>query len=344
MTNLLDLVSEVKKIMYGESYDTTAEGKFNYAIINKTEDGLTYHELWILANAYYDYTNQRFVKQDLTAASFGVQLQAKGTYPGEHELGYDDIQGINFWRNPIRDNDHTFYDNSLYDYTDTLANDWIGAEYDDSSWGSKNGTWREFGLSAGWNNNFMTDSNGGITVGGAGFEVDGNGIFPFIRLSSSRYYDGSNAYYLTGVIENAYHPSAYQSGGTWYNSWDCDSNEYGAYFFGLRIPVDGTTGGKDTANAKFVVMYNDMENASSSSINDMDVTDWEVLLEVSDTSIKGMVSGTLTTLGAGGSGSGTGSVTVDSSMSDSSTNPVQNKIVKAYVDGLIGDANSWLTS
>lgn len=41
----------------------------------------------------------------------------------------------------------------------------------------------------------------------------------------------------------------------------------------------------------------------------------------------------------GGSGSGGGaSVTVDSAMSDSSTNPVQNKVVKAYVDQAVSDA------
>lgn len=333
MTNLLDVVIETKKALFGDNYDTTAEAKFNYAIINKTEDDLTYHELWILANAYYDYTNHRFVKIDLAAASFGIQIQAKGTYPGEHELGYDDIQGINFWRNPIRDNSHTFYDDTLYDYTDTLANNYIGAEYANTSWGDKNGTWREFGISAGWNNNFMTDSNGGMTVGGAGFEIDGNGIMPFIRVTSSRYYDGTNAYYLTGMLDNAYHPSAYQVSGTWYGDWDCDSNDYGAFFFGLRIPVDSTTGGKDTANAKFVVMYNTMEHASSSAINDMAMQDWVTLLESDSTSIKGMVSGTLTTLGASGGGGGT----VDTAMSDSSTNAVQNKVIKGYVDGLIGD-------
>ena len=35
-------------------------------------------------------------------------------------------------------------------------------------------------------------------------------------------------------------------------------------------------------------------------------------------------------------------VTVDSAMSDSSTNPVQNSVIKAYVDGLVGDINTAL--
>lgn len=38
--------------------------------------------------------------------------------------------------------------------------------------------------------------------------------------------------------------------------------------------------------------------------------------------------------------SGGGSdITVDSSMSDTSENPVQNKVVKTYIDGMIGDIN-----
>ena len=35
--------------------------------------------------------------------------------------------------------------------------------------------------------------------------------------------------------------------------------------------------------------------------------------------------------------------TVDTTMSDTSENAVQNKVIKAYVDGLVGDINSVLT-
>ena len=38
-----------------------------------------------------------------------------------------------------------------------------------------------------------------------------------------------------------------------------------------------------------------------------------------------------------------GSGTVDTTMSDTSENAVQNKVIKAYVDGLVGDINSVLT-
>lgn len=43
--------------------------------------------------------------------------------------------------------------------------------------------------------------------------------------------------------------------------------------------------------------------------------------------------------GEGGSG---GSITLDTTMSDTSENAVQNKVIKAYVDGLVGDIESLL--
>ena len=88
---------------------------------------------------------------------------------------------------------------------------------------------------------------------------------------------------------------------------------------------------KDLTQTKFVIMYNDTPE-DSEDIHDMDVSKWHVIVEADMTSFKGMVNGTLTTLGAGGGGG-----TVDTAMSDSSTNAVQNKIIKAYVDGLVGD-------
>ena len=300
MSNLL--VNYLSRI----GLNASQANKFNFAVIDKTVDGIRYIEYWILANAEYDSTHERFVKQDITATSFAIQIQAKGTYPGEAELGYINNTGINIWRCPIwkeneSDPDYVVYmDTDYYDYTDTLANKYIGAEYDNESWGAKNGTWREFGVATGWSNNFMTDSYGGITIGGAGFEIDGNGIFPFTRLTSSKYTDeNDDVYYLLGILDNAYHPDQY-------NDWKCDSNEYGAWFYGLKYPAnnDGT---KSSEDAKFVIMYNDMSSidptASGYTIEDMDVSDWEVILEADSTSIKAMVEGTLTTLGAGGSGS-----------------------------------------
>ena len=36
------------------------------------------------------------------------------------------------------------------------------------------------------------------------------------------------------------------------------------------------------------------------------------------------------------------SITVDASMSNTSTNPVQNKVIKAYIDGLVGNDTAWI--
>ena len=144
-------------------------GKFNYAIITKTEGTITYEELWILSNAYYDYTAERFVKIDDTHTSFGVQIQANGTYPGEAELGYSDNVGINIWRNPKKSD--VYKDTTAYDYTDFDNKNYLGAKR------LSDNKWVEYAISSGWNNSFMIDSYGGMTIGGSGFEIDGNGLF-----------------------------------------------------------------------------------------------------------------------------------------------------------------------
>lgn len=260
------LETAIKQIIYGSSYNTSAEAKFNYAIIKKTLSNVVYEELWILSNAYYDYTNNRFVKIDMDNTSFGIQIQANGTYPGEAELGYGGNTAISIWRNPKAS--EVVKDTTIYNYTDFDENHYIGAKR------RSDNVWVEYGISSGWNNNFMTDSYGGMTIGGAGFEVDGNGLFPYIRVTHSKYTSGTSSYSITGILENAYHPSG--------TSWNCDNNNYGAWFFGLRTPI--VNGAKDTANTDFVVMYNDMDNSSSSDIHNMNMGDWEVIFSAKSSS------------------------------------------------------------
>lgn len=297
---LLNIITEVNKVLYGDDYSESAKEKYNYAIIEKTNGTKTSEDLWILINADYDYKAERFIKLDLKATSFGIQMQAKGTYPGEAELGYDDIQGINVWRNPkwLNDNDEyvVFMDENYYDYSDMKENNYIGAKYNNESWGMHNGEWRHFGIASGWNNNFMTDSYGGITIGGAGFEIDGNGIFPFARLTSSTYIDeNDNQWFLLGLLDNAYHPT---TGG-----WGCDNNSHYSWFIGLRTPQQIIDDNpvyltKDTTQTKFVVMVNDNDQLSNpSDEHQIDIASWKVIFEVGIDSIKGMVNGTLTTLG-----------------------------------------------
>lgn len=258
--NISTLDTAIKQILYG-NYNTTAETKFNYAIIRKTKNNITYEEFWILSNAYYDYTHNRFVKIDMTNTSFGIQIQANGTYPGEEGIDPHNT-GINIWRNP-RSSD-VVKDTTIYDYTDYDTNHYIGAKR------RSDNEWIDFGISSGWNNNLMTDSYGGITVGGNGIEIDGNGLFPFMRLTNSHYTYNNTTYYLNGILHNAYHPSG--------SSWNCDDNTHPAWFIGLRR----------TNNASgFVVMKNDMDSidpsATGYTIHDMDMSDWDVIFDGSVT-------------------------------------------------------------
>ena len=84
-SNIINSDDYVLKSRFG--FDQENADKFNFAIITKTLNGLEYQEMWILSNAYYDYESQHFVKVDPMSTSFGIQIQAKGSYPGEAELG-----------------------------------------------------------------------------------------------------------------------------------------------------------------------------------------------------------------------------------------------------------------
>lgn len=286
---LLDFLDEIKNTAYERmGLNETDSESFNFATISKTVAGIDYIEYWLLINAYYDESIERFVKIDGTSTSFGIQMQAKGTYPGEGNLGYTNNSGINIWRNPRKS--EVYKDTTNYDYSDFDNNNHIGAKK------RSNNEWVEFAIGSGWSNNLMTDSYGGVTIGGAGIEIDGNNIFPYSRLTSSKYNDGTNNYYLLGILENAYHPTTAE--------WDCDNNTKQAWFFGFKYPEK--TGAKDSENGKFIVMYNDMNHidptANGYTIEDMNVNDWHVILEVGKTGTKAIVDGVLTVLGAGGGG------------------------------------------
>lgn len=259
---------------FGLNQDSS--NKFNFAIITKSDKYITYEEFWILSNAYYDYDTKRFVKIDDTHTSFGIQIQANGSYPGEADLGYFDNVGINIWRNPKKSD--VFKDTSSFNYSDFDTKNYIGAKR------LSDNVWVEFGLSSGWSNSFMVDSYGGMTIGGAGFEVDGNGIFPYTRLTSSAYEDSNgNNYYLLGLLDNAYHPTLY--------GWDCDSNETYSWFIGFKTPEISYLK-KNNALTKFVIMYNDTPH-NSDNIHQVDVSKWKTIFEVDINSVKGLINGEL---------------------------------------------------
>lgn len=325
--NLLNVYSKenideilIDKLGFGKSEIS----KFNFAVLDKMIDNIEHIEYWILSNAYYDYDAERFVKIDLNNSSFGIQIQASGVYPGEHELGYNDIMGINIWRNPIRDAEHEYRDTTVYDYTDCDAHKYIGARRLSDS------EWVEFAVASGWLNNLMTDSFGGVTIGGAGFEIDGNGVYPYTRLSSSACYINGDKYYMLGLLDNAYH------GSLW--NWDCDSNEHYSWFYGLISPPLMKSGSevyntKDLSQSKFVIMYNDTPH-DSLDIHDMDTDKWHIIFESSMNSVKGMVNGTLTTLGSGGGG---GADLVQTVTDGDTTHAPSGDAVYDFVTTLIGD-------
>lgn len=370
-TTLLNFLDEIKETAYERlGLNETDSNKFNFATISKTESGIDYIEYWLLINAYYDETTERFIKMDGTATSFGIQMQAKGTYPGEQALGYTNNTGVNVWRNPRKAD--VYKDTTNFDYTDFDNNNHIGAKK------RSNNEWVTFGIGTGWINNLMTDSYGGVTVGGAGIEIDGNNIFPYSRLTSSKYNDGTNNYYLLGILENAYHPTTAE--------WDCDNNTKQAWFFGFKYPEK--TGAKDSENGKFIVMYNDMNHidpsANGYTIEDMNVNDWHVILEVSKNNTKAIVDGVLTVLGSGGGGSyddtdlkekmGYDDIPTGESLQGQITDLDDNKadtvhshtisdlptansitdgdtthiasvdVIYDYIEEIIGDADDWLTS
>lgn len=309
-------------------FNQTAISNFNFACLQKTIDNIEHIEYWVLSNAYYDYDAERFVKINNNNTSFGIQIQASGVYPGEHELGYNDIMGVNIWRNPAKS--AQYRDTTKYDYTDVDAHKYIGALHIESQ------EWREFAISTGWSNNLMTDSFGGVTIGGAGFEIDGNGIFPYTRLSSSVGYVNGTKYYMLGLMDNAYHGDL--------SNWDCDDNKHYSWFMGLLAPPLTKSGSevyltKDLTKCKFVVMYNDTPE-NSGDIHDMDNTRWHIIMESTMTSIKGMVDGTLTTLGAGGGGASIVQTVTDGD----TTHAPSGDAVYDYINSIIGDIDSWLVS
>lgn len=84
---------------------------------------------------------------------------------------------------------------------------------------------------------------------------------------------------------------------------------------------------------------------TADSLNVYNKTEIDTALEGKQNSL---VSGTTIKTINGNSILGEGNIeitggTVDTTMSDTSENAVQNKVIKAYVDGLVGDINSVLT-
>ncbi|WP_245596206.1 hypothetical protein [Paenibacillus taiwanensis] len=206
-----------------ESGDESEQSKYNFVVLTGIRGGVEYTELWILVNAWYDYATQRFKRINVNNFSFGWQLQGGGTYPGEELTGDPMNQGVSLWKA----NGKKAY--SVGDPMRELTGEDIGAP-------DGQGGWREFGIMLGWNNVFMCDSYGGMTIGGSGLEIDGSGVSPFKRVSLGKFSGGS-------IDPNrAYVDYGYAYNGSMWNSqhgmWNMDEYKYNSFFWGMVSPLD----------------------------------------------------------------------------------------------------------
>ncbi|AZS13804.1 siphovirus ReqiPepy6 Gp37-like family protein [Paenibacillus lutimineralis] len=222
---------------------------FNTAVVDIVRNGVKVTEFWLLINARYDHATNRFKRINVNNFSFGWQFQADGTYPGEEGSGDYINQGINLWKA----NGKKAYGEG--DPARDQTGEDIGALQPD-------GTWREFGIMLGWNNHFMNDSYGGMTIGGAGFEIDGSGTSPFNRISLGKFSGGS------AVPNRPVQDYVFTYNGICWNTqhglWNKDIDNISGFFFGLKAPVNfyDTSDGSfnpwsnraDMDKAEFVVM------------------------------------------------------------------------------------------
>lgn len=213
---------------------------FSVAQLERTVGEVTNTEYWFFVNAKWNEEKKRFQRINIDNVSFGIQMQASGTYPGEETLGYNHNQSIGYWKANGRG---VFLDAGDTASADALTED-IGTYID--------GEWREFGVYFGWNNCFMLDAYGGMTIGGAGFEVDGSGISPFMRVSLAKREEvPGHGYAFMGLLWNAQH-----------GFWNSDLKDIGDLSVGIKAPITYTYDGDydpssnraDITNASFVVM------------------------------------------------------------------------------------------
>ncbi|MEK4510250.1 hypothetical protein [Paenibacillus sp. FSL K6-2524] len=211
-----------------------AYSPYNFAVITGVRGGVAFSEMWILVNARYDYTTKRFKRINVDNFSFGWQYQAGGTYPGEESIGDTVNQGMNLWKA----NGKKAYGPN--DPAREKTGEDIGALQPD-------GSWREFGIMLGWNNHFMCDAYGGMTIGGSGFEIDGSGTSPFKRVSFGKFSGGSKD------ATKKYTDYGYAYNGTMWNAqhgmWNMDERGYNSFYWGMISPLDWYDGGYFNPNS-----------------------------------------------------------------------------------------------
>lgn len=196
---------------------------YNFAVVTGERDTVPFTEIWILINARYDHASQRFKRINVDNFSFGWQMMGGGTYPGEGSIGDFINQGINLWKA----NGKKAYAEG--DPMRALTGEDIGAEQPD-------GSWREYGIMLGWNNHFMLDAYGGMTIGGAGFEIDGSGTSPFKRVSLGKFTGGSqNSARPITDYQFAYNGTLWN---TQHGLFNKDEDQLDGYYYGMQSPIN----------------------------------------------------------------------------------------------------------
>lgn len=214
--------------------------KFSVARITRTAGQAVNEEFWFFVNARWDETTARFKRINVHKNSFGIQFQAAGTYPGEETLGYNNNQSIGYWKANGKD--------VLLEAGDTATAELVTEDIG----GYVGDVWRDFGVYLGWNNCFMLDAYGGMTIGGAGFEIDGNGISPFMRVTLSKREEvAGKGFAFCGLLWNAQH-----------GFWNSDLKDIGDMSIGIKAPItytydgnyDASSNRANITDASFVVM------------------------------------------------------------------------------------------
>lgn len=196
---------------------------FRFQNVTETRSGVTSNSLWLLANAYYDETDGFFYRIDTSKFSFGLQIQASGTIPGEEAI--DSVnQGYIIWKaNP----------------TNTELGKKIGC---DSS-GTFYGTYANY---YGWNLGFLFTAYSHMVIGGQGIEIDGAGTMPFARvLLSPDFIPGRTTprEIFAGFVQNFYAD---------FSGRDQANKE--SWFYGVRSQnLDENTNQAD--NGRFSITY-----------------------------------------------------------------------------------------
>lgn len=140
----------------------------------------------------------------------------------------------------------------------------------------------------------------------------------FYGCLTGRYIAGVEGYFLSGSI--------FFVGGTNYIK-DIYIGPPGRYIESVNIQNDNDL---NTTSKDLIGAINEVNTLAKNKQDKL----------TSGTNIKTINNQSL--LGSGNIKISAPSITVDTSMSDTSTNPVQNKVIKAYIDGLVRNVAAWI--